>query len=282
MRLRLRVLQPDSCPAAAPHTLKAACRFYQSHRGSSARTNELRHLCSFLPPAAPAAAANLQTLFTAEPYTQTVTSDTSSSEHDSPPQDSDAPAGVSNPEPARRRSLFTDPVPWLLLAASLGLDQLTKVIVTGNLSRGESWPDNGFFRITHAWNTGAAFSLFQDQSDLLTIISFGAVIALYFVYRSVESPTVWVRMAFGLLLGGAFGNLIDRIRLGHVTDFVDIGPWPIFNIADSSIVVGIAVLFLFFWTNPAENGKKKDPPGEAADPVNPAPNAAGDGSQETV
>ena len=84
------------------------------------------------------------------------------------------------------------------------------------------------------------------------------MIALYFVYRSVESPTIWVRMAFGLLLGGAFGNLIDRIRLGHVTDFVDIGPWPIFNIADSSILVGIFVLFLFFWTNPNENSEKKD------------------------
>lgn len=151
-----------------------------------------------------------------------------------------------------KRPLFADPVPWLLLAASLGLDQLTKAVVIENLARGESWPDEGFFRFTHAWNTGTAFSLLQDQSLLLTFVSFGAVIALYFVYRSVESPTIWVRMAFGLLLGGAFGNLIDRIRLGHVTDFIDVGPWPIFNIADSSIVVGIFVLFLFFWTNSSD------------------------------
>ncbi len=158
-----------------------------------------------------------------------------------------------------RRSLFADPIPWLVLAIALGLDQLTKALVVENLLRGESWPDDGFFRITHAWNTGTAFSLFQDQSSLLTFVSFGAVIALYFVYRSVESPTIWVRIAFGLLLGGAFGNLIDRLRLGHVTDFVDVGPWPIFNIADSSILVGIFVLFLFFWTNQeqSKDGKQK-------------------------
>ncbi len=175
---------------------------------------------------------------------------------------------AERPRPAKR-SLFTDPIPWLLLGLSLGLDQLTKALVVENLLRGESWPDEGFFRFTHAWNTGTAFSLFQDQSDILTWVSIGAVIALYFVYRSVDSPTIWVRMAFGLLIGGAFGNLIDRIRLGHVTDFIDVGPWPIFNIADSSIVVGIFVLFLFFWMNPSEDKSKKDQPDP--EPSSPAP-----------
>jgi signal peptidase II len=147
-----------------------------------------------------------------------------------------------------------------MLVAALGLDQLTKALVIANLSPGHSWPETGFLRITHAWNTGTAFSLFQGQSSLLTYVSFGAVIALYFVYRSVESPTIWVRIAFGMLLGGAFGNLIDRLRLGHVTDFIDVGPWPIFNIADSSIVVGIAVLFLFFWIT---SNEQKEEPGKA-------------------
>ena len=142
-----------------------------------------------------------------------------------------------------------------MLVAAFGLDQLTKSLVIANLAPGQSWPETGFLRITHAWNTGTAFSLLQGQSALLTWVSFGAVIALYFVYRSVESPTVWVRMAFGMLLGGAFGNLADRLRIGHVTDFIDVGPWPIFNVADSSIVVGIAVLFLFFWMT--SNDKEK-------------------------
>lgn len=203
----------------------------------------------------------LQTPSIGAPYTRNVTFE-SSTEQDrrasSEPQSENAsPTKTRAP---KRRSLFADPVPWLLLALSLGLDQLTKALVIDNLRRGESWPEEGFFRFTHAWNTGTAFSLFQDQSTILTFVSFGAVIALYFVYRSVESPTVWVRMAFGLLLGGAFGNLIDRIRLGHVTDFIDVGPWPIFNIADSSIVVGIFVLFLFFWTDSSKNDKATSSP----------------------
>lgn len=146
-----------------------------------------------------------------------------------------------------KRQLFKDPVPWIFLALALAVDQITKAIVIANLSRGESWPEEGFIRATYVWNTGTAFSLFQGQGGPLTVFSFVAVIALYFVYRTLDSPTLWVRIAFGLLIGGAFGNLTDRIRLGHVTDFIDVGPWPIFNIADSSIVVGIAVLFFYFW-----------------------------------
>lgn len=199
--------------------------------------------------------------------------------------DSEQPQKALHKEsPAKSgRSLFSDPVPWLLLLGSLGLDQLSKALVIENLVRGESWPEDGFFRITHAWNTGTAFSLFQDQSSILTFVSFGAVIALYFVYRSVDSPTVWVRMAFGLLLGGAFGNLIDRVRLGHVTDFVDVGSWPIFNVADSSILVGIFVLFLFFWTSPSEKDKKDEQATPGSTPGSSSGTNPGDrgNSQET-
>jgi signal peptidase II len=153
-------------------------------------------------------------------------------------------------------------VPWLLLAAAYGLDQLTKALVVGNLSYGESWPEHGFLRITYVWNTGTAFSLFQDQGGPLTVFSLVAVFALYFIYRSLEAPNIWVRMAFGLLLGGAFGNLTDRLREGHVIDFIDVGPWPVFNIADSSIVVGIAVLFLYFWMNSDKSKKDRAEPGK--------------------
>ena len=165
---------------------------------------------------------------------------------------------------SKKRSLFKDPVPWLLLILAFSLDQLSKAVVIANLGRGESWPEDGFFRITYVWNTGTAFSLFQGQGGPLTVFSFVAVFALYFVYRSLESPTLLVRMAFGLLLGGALGNLTDRIRLGHVTDFIDVGPWPIFNIADSSIVVGIAVLFFYFWVS---SGKEKGKKGVEAESV---------------
>ena len=76
------------------------------------------------------------------------------------------------------------------------------------------------------------FSLLTGQGEFLTIVSLVAVIGLYFVYRRMKVSSFKIRSAFGLLFGGAVGNLIDRFRLGHVTDFIDIGPWPIFNVAD--------------------------------------------------
>lgn len=140
--------------------------------------------------------------------------------------------------------------------AALILDQLTKWQVIENLGVGESWPATGFFRFTHAWNTGTAFSLFQGQGDILTWVSLGAVGVLTWIYRSIDDPPWGLRIAFGLQFGGAIGNIIDRVRIGHVTDFLDIGSWPIFNIADSSIVVGIGLMIFYFWF--LDGGKSED------------------------
>jgi signal peptidase II len=145
--------------------------------------------------------------------------------------------------------ILRDPVPWLIGLLILGFDQLTKWLVVANLDRGESFPESGFFRLTHAWNTGAAFGLLQDYGGLLTWVSFGALFALFFLYRSIVRPPWYMRAVFGLLMGGAAGNLIDRLRIGHVTDFVDVGPFFIFNVADSAISVGIAIMFLYFWVD---------------------------------
>lgn len=133
------------------------------------------------------------------------------------------------------------------MVLALGFDQLTKWAVIQHLAVGESWPESGFFRVTHAWNTGTAFSLFQGQGDILTWVSLGAVGVLTWIYRSIDAPPLVLRIAFGLQFGGAIGNIVDRLRLGHVTDFIDIGLWPIFNIADSSIVVGIGLMIFYFW-----------------------------------
>jgi signal peptidase II len=130
---------------------------------------------------------------------------------------------------------------------ALILDQLTKWQVIENLSVGESWPTTGFLRFTHAWNTGTAFSLFQGQGDILTWVSLVAVVVLTWIYRSIDDPPWVLRIAFGLQFGGAIGNIVDRVRIGHVTDFIDVGPWPIFNIADSSIVIGIGLMIFYFW-----------------------------------
>jgi signal peptidase II len=169
-----------------------------------------------------------------------------------------APPVATAPEKSARRSILTDPAPWLTLAAVFAADQLTKTAVVRSLVRGESWPPDGFFRISHAWNTGTAFGLFQDYGGVLTVVSLLAVVVLFYFYRSASSPSLLVRTAFGLQLGGAFGNLFDRVRLGHVTDFIDVGPWPVFNLADSSIVVGIALMAWHMWNASAE---KKPPPG---------------------
>ena len=150
-------------------------------------------------------------------------------------------------------SLIIDPIPWAIFVCTSTLDQFSKLIVIVYLDPGESIPKEGFFRITHAWNTGTAFSLLTGQGEFLTIVSLVAVIGLYFVYRRMKVSSFKIRSAFGLLFGGAVGNLIDRFRLGHVTDFIDIGPWPIFNVADSAIVTGIAILVFLFWISPRSN-----------------------------
>ncbi len=154
------------------------------------------------------------------------------------------------------RSKFADPLPWIMMFSALIVDQFTKWMVIENLARGESWPATGFFRITHAWNTGSAFSLFQGQSDILTWVSLAAVGVLTLIYRSIDRPSWVLKVAFGLQFGGALGNIVDRVRLGHVTDFLDVGRWPIFNLADSSIVVGIGLMIVYFWF--LDQGSKSD------------------------
>ncbi|MEX0763339.1 MAG: signal peptidase II [Dehalococcoidia bacterium] len=167
-------------------------------------------------------------------------------------------------------SFLLDPVPWLTLAVIFAFDQLTKWAVIENLAYGESVPADGFFRFTHVWNTGTAFGLFQGQGDILAVVSLLAVVLLVFVYRSAGQESNMVRVAFGLQLGGAFGNLFDRFRLGHVTDFINVGPWPVFNIADSAIVIGIGVMVFYFW-----NLKDRDEHAQSADADAPGSERAG-------
>ena len=144
--------------------------------------------------------------------------------------------------PQLYRDLLLLPVFALVVAA----DQVTKALVRGYLRIGESVPDEGPFRITYTTNTGAAFGIFSDQTVIMTIASFIGIGILLFFYHSHPGPERLVRLSLGLLLGGAVGNLMDRIRLGRVTDFIDVGAWPIFNLADSAIVTGIVILVVVF------------------------------------
>ena len=173
----------------------------------------------------------------------------------------------SSKSAVKRRSKLADPLPWIIMLAALILDQLTKWTVVENLAVGESWPTSGFFRFTHAWNTGTAFSLFQGQGDILTWVSLGAVAVLGWIYRSIDNPPWVLRIAFGLQFGGAIGNIVDRIRLGHVTDFFDVGPWPVFNIADSSIVIGIGLMIYYFWFLDEGSKRREDSEEQPAEPI---------------
>ncbi len=138
---------------------------------------------------------------------------------------------------------------FLTALLAVAADQLSKIWIRSNLARGELLPETGLFRLTHVHNTGAAFGLFQDQTFPLTIVALIGIVALLLfallIYR--RFPFLDSRLgkpALGLVLGGTVGNLIDRLRLGYVTDFLDIGVWPAFNIADSAITVGV-VLFVY-------------------------------------
>ena len=137
---------------------------------------------------------------------------------------------------------------WVLAATIFAADQVTKLLIVDWLRFGQSWPAEGWLRITLARNTGAAFSLFEGQSTILSIVAIAAVGLILWLYSTSGGTSILLRLALGLQLGGAFGNLIDRFRFGYVVDFIDVGPWPIFNVADSSISMGIALLiaYVFF------------------------------------
>ena len=150
------------------------------------------------------------------------------------------------PHPRARLLLF-----WGAAAAVIALDQVTKTIIRSALERGESWPDPDWpVRIRYVTNTGAAFGILQDQTSFLIVMALIGLAAIYLYYRYPPFEHGVVPIAIGMMLGGAAGNLIDRIRLGRVTDFIDFRFWPAFNVADSSISIGIVVILagyvLFF------------------------------------
>ncbi len=129
-------------------------------------------------------------------------------------------------------------------------DQLTKTWIR-SYSGEQPIFEAGFFRIIDVRNTGSSFGLFQGQNFILTIIAIiGIVLILAFAFlvpRRFPSINYWVsKLALGLILGGTVGNLIDRLARGFVTDFIDIGVWPTFNVADSSMVVGVILFACFF------------------------------------
>jgi signal peptidase II len=164
---------------------------------------------------------------------------------------------------------------FTIAALIIALDQWTKWLVRTNIPAGQSWlPDSlswlsPYARIVHWYNRGAAFGIFQEGSMVFTVLAFIVSAAIIYYYPQVSSQDWPLRLAMSMQLGGAIGNLIDRLTIGHVTDFISVGTFPVFNIADSSISVGCVVLLLGVWWQERAAKKEKlqapspDQPSEA-------------------
>ena len=145
----------------------------------------------------------------------------------------------------------------------LALDQASKELIRTLMDRGEGWPDGWPVRLHYVTNTGAAFGILKDQTGFLIVTTVIGVAAIYLYYRFPPFERLSAPVAIGMMLGGAVGNLVDRLRLGRVTDFIEFPFWPSFNVADSSIVVGVAVLLLGYaiFAKPPPTGSEREAPG---------------------
>ena len=143
----------------------------------------------------------------------------------------------------------------------IALDQWTKAIVRQNLALGEMWMPLEWLsphaRIVHWYNTGVAFGMFQDKNLLFSILALVISVFLIIFYPKLTEDDWFLRIALGMQLGGSLGNLIDRITIGHVTDFVSVGNFPVFNIADASISVGVGVMILGLWVEEKKEKQKR-------------------------
>jgi len=142
----------------------------------------------------------------------------------------------------RKLSLFV-----IVAALVVVLDQLSKLWVRGNLAPGELLPVVGHLALQHVQNTGSAFGLLANQTFLLIIVGIASLLVILLSLRYLSQVSILSMVSVGLIWGGAVGNLIDRLRFGYVTDFIDFRlwgsfHWPAFNIADAAITVGAFVL----------------------------------------
>ncbi len=170
------------------------------------------------------------------------------------PLAADAPAAP--PVLALRRA-----APWLALAAAVvALDQGSKAIVRARLELYEVWPAGWeLIRFQHIENTGAAFGILQGAGPFLVVATFIAIAGITAFLLTLPSHGRLYHVSLTLILGGAAGNLIDRLRLGAVTDFIDPTHYPAFNFADSSIVCGVALLAYLAFRD-GDDGPFKDAP----------------------
>ncbi|BAL81340.1 signal peptidase II [Caldisericum exile] len=134
---------------------------------------------------------------------------------------------------------------YIIALSVLIIDQLSKIIVRKTIPTGKEIPlIKGIFSLTHITNSGSLFGMFQNATSILIVSSFFVTFLIIYIERKINLP--YKEVAFGLIMGGILGNLIDRIIFRQVTDFLFLKHWPVFNIADASIDIGIAIFIISY------------------------------------
>ncbi|QYB05113.1 signal peptidase II [Rhodococcus sp. USK10] len=168
-------------------------------------------------------------------------------------------SGAVAPRPAKhqRRLLL-----FAIAGTILATDLLTKILAVANIEPGRPvWLIGDLVSLRLVRNPGAAFSMATGMTWLLTLVAVGVVVGVVRIGRTLRSP--WWALGLGLVLGGALGNLVDRffrapgVMQGHVVDFVSVGWWPVFNVADSAIVCGAILLVVLTLVGLEPDGTRK-------------------------
>ena len=135
---------------------------------------------------------------------------------------------------------------YLLISIIVFMDQIIKYYIINNFSHGQSLAIiKNIFHLTYVKNTGAAFGILKNANNFFIIVSIIIILFLLFYRYYYFKSNIYINMSIGLIIGGAVGNLIDRILLNHVVDYLDFRIWPVFNLADSAIVVGAGFLIIY-------------------------------------
>ncbi|KNZ70152.1 lipoprotein signal peptidase [Thermincola ferriacetica] len=149
---------------------------------------------------------------------------------------------------------------WLIAIIVFTVDRLTKISVQRYMEPGQSIPlVRPIFHLTYVHNYGAAFGMLAHKTTFFIVVTVVVLSVVAFFYRRIPKEKKLLLIALALQFGGAIGNLTDRLIYGYVIDFLDFRVWPVFNIADSAIVIGVGLLFWEFWRS-----DKQDQPGIAS------------------
>lgn len=167
----------------------------------------------------------------------------------------------------------------MVIAGSIiALDQITKAVIRNNIPFGGSWMPwewlKQYFRFVHWENTGAAFGLFQGGGIVFAILAVFISVFIIYYYPQIPENEKLMRIAMSMQFAGAVGNLVDRVFRGPVTDFISVGNFPVFNVADSSITIGVGLLLLTFWL--IERKEKREEISSTSEPHDVIENTVGD------